>query len=114
MTYSRKPFRGLAEPADDWDASVRDDASSPREPAELVPYFQDGAPPTTNAEEAFLRVSVFSELKPSGSIAVYLSSGTRINVQCRDLLHFKACASGRTPQRTQARRQTDARRRGSE
>jgi hypothetical protein len=55
---------------------------------ELGPYFERGAPPTTNTREAFLRVRVSDDLKPSGYVAVYLDSGTQLLVRSRDLLRF--------------------------
>jgi hypothetical protein len=62
---------------------------------ELRPYFEGGAPPTTNARKAFLRVRVSDDLKPSGYVAVYLDTGTQLIVRGRDLLRFNS-AVGQT------------------
>jgi hypothetical protein len=60
---------------------------------ELGPYFQSGAPPTTSTREAFLRVRVSDDLKPSGYVAVYLPSGTQLLVRCDDLVRFDCAVS---------------------
>ena len=55
---------------------------------ELGPYFEGGAPPTTNAREAFIRVRVSDDVKPSGYVGVYMDSGTQLLVRACDLLRF--------------------------
>ncbi len=64
---------------------------------ELTPYFLCGAPPSTNAGEAFIRVRVTQGAGPTGYIAVYLPTGTQLIVRGRDLLRFSSGAGVLSP-----------------
>jgi len=53
---------------------------------DLIPYFENGSPPSANPGEALLRVRVTDDLRANGYIAVYLPTATQLVVRRRDLL----------------------------
>jgi hypothetical protein len=59
----------------------------------MDPYPQRGAPSPTRGDQAFLRVRISDDLKPSGYIAVYLDNGTQLFVRANDLLRFDRAPS---------------------
>ena len=63
---------------------------------ELEPYFERGAPRSAGAREAFLRVRVSDDVKPSGYVTVYLETGTQLVVRSRDLLRVRSATGTRS------------------